>query len=127
MRTTEGSAPAYLLKVPSGAAIKTLHLDGIYVEDQQAQSYSPIANLIAIPTGGTIKNLDIAALDPTNITALAAPSDSGRIGRLYGAGLAASGFQVPDAIVPDLVPYISATSPHAGRYCVKQSGKAVCM
>ena len=127
MRTAEGSAPAYLLKVPSGSAIKSLHLDGIYIEDQQGQSYSPIANLIAIPAGGAITNLDIAALDPTSITALASSSDFGRIGRLYGAGLAATGFQVPDAIVPNLVPYISGTSPHAGKYCVKQGGEAVCM
>lgn len=127
MRTTEGSAAAYLLKVASVNAIKTLHLDGIYVEDQQGQSYSPIANLIAIELGGAITNLDVAAVDPTNMTAFAAPGDFERIGRLYGAGLAATGFQVPDAIVPDLVPYISGTSPNAGKFCVKQGGKPVCM
>ncbi len=127
MRTTAGNAGAYLLKVPSVDAIKTLHLDGIYVENQQGQSYSPIANLIAIEPGGAITNLDVAAIDPTNITALASPGDYGRIGRLYGAGLAATGFQVPDAIVPNLVPYISGTSPNAGNFCVKKSGTPACM
>lgn len=127
MRNEEGHMGAYLLKVPRGCAIQNLHLDGVFIENQALASYSPVSSLLAVPEGGEIANVDIGALDPTNILALASADDYKRIGRLRGAGLAATGFPVPDAIVPNLVPYISGTTPHAGTLCIKRNGKPVCL
>lgn len=127
MRTDDGHAGAYLLKVPRGCAIQNLHLNGVFVENQAGESYRPIPNLLAIPAGGAIANLDIGALDPSNIAALTSADDYKRIGRVQGAGLTATGFPVPDAIVPNLVPYISGTAPHEGKFCVKRKGTPACM
>ena len=127
VRNPAGSAAAYLVDVPAGSSICTLHLNGVYVENSHGEAYSPIPNLLAVSDGGKISKLDIGSIDPTNVTALVSPGDMSRTGSVYGAGLAASGFQLPDASVPDHVPYVSMTPPNAGKLCFKRNGTPACM
>jgi len=82
--------------------------------------FGAISVALTCPSGGVLGALDVQSLDPTNITALT--TDFSQITSIYGPGLAATGFGVPDANVPNLVPYISATGANAGKFCVKYSG-----
>jgi len=126
MRNYDGHMGAYPVNVPRGCTIQNLHLNGIAIENQTRESYPPVSGLVTVPEGGEISNLDLEALDPTNIKALASADDYKRIRRLQGPGLAATGFPVPDVIVPNLVPYISGTPPQEGKFCVKRNGTPAC-
>lgn len=86
-RTSTGNAAAYLLNVPSGDTVTNLHLDGVYVENQQGTSYSAIADLITVPSGGSIGSIDVGDIDPPNVTALASSGDLGRVTNVRGSGL----------------------------------------
>jgi hypothetical protein len=123
-RSTAGNAAAFAVMVPKGSAIATAHLD-ISVENEPGKPYPAIPYLIS--AAGTLSNLDIKNLDPNNITALAA--DYTHIANIYGTSLAAANWQVPDAKVRDLVPYISDGSGRgkAGHFCVKRSGRPRCL
>ena len=126
-RNPSGSAAAYLVNVAAGDIIDTLHLEGVYVENSHGHSYDPIPDLLTVSSGGAVSKLDIGSVDPSNITALASSGNLQRIGRIYGAGLAATGFQIPDDIIPDHVPYVSRSKPNVGKLCFKRNGIPVCM
>jgi hypothetical protein len=81
-RNTDGNSAAYLTQVISGDSIKKLTLNGFSIENEQGQSYSAVANLIDIPSGGAIGTLHIPTLDPTLITSVLSSGSSARLTNL---------------------------------------------
>jgi hypothetical protein len=93
-------------------------LAGFNVDNETGQTYAPVPNLLKM-TSITIAELDVDAVDPTFVTALA--DSFTNITTIRGAGVAASGFQIPDANVAANTLYISATSPNAGKLCIQHT------
>ena len=125
-RTTLGSAAAFAVaSAGGGASIGRLEIDGFSVENEAGQSYAAIPYLIDT-TNLSIGELYIASLDPANIAALVNPANGfAGISKITGPGLAACGFPVPDSLVPNGVPYISANGA-PGHLCAKDpSGNGV--
>lgn len=127
VRTADGHAVAPLLNVPARNAIGVLHLDGIFFENGQGTKSPPVPELLRITAGGSIRQVDVGSVDTSNVERLAEPGDLNGLGEIYGPGLAASGFQVPEAKVPNGVPFVSADSKNAGHLCFKRSGKLSCL
>jgi hypothetical protein len=103
--------------------IKRLVIRGYNITNEAGQPFSPLPFLLRIGTGCSIGELWIDSLDPTNITALV-DSKHGwtNIASLNGPGVLASGFQIPDAVMANNCPYISATGANAGKSCIKRGG-----
>ncbi len=122
-RNTKGSARSWLTTVPRGATIKKLTINGFKISDQAGQSFKPIPYLIDVESGGAITELVINALDPGNISALVNPKTGfGGVSSISGPGVLASGFRIPDSVMANNVPYISATGPNAGAAVIKLMG-----
>jgi len=76
---------------------------------QEAASSSSIPNLLNIGSG-SIGQLVLNSLDSTNIHAAVSAGGFSSIGSISGKGVLATGWEFPDAVVADGVPYISASS-----------------
>jgi Glycosyl hydrolases family 28 len=121
-RTTRGSALAFgLNSTVAGAVFQRFVIDGVAVINEAGQSFSAIPFLIDL-TDLTITELVINSLDPTNITALVNPSTGFGSVIISGPGVLATGYQIPDANMANDCYYISATSPNAGKVCIKLAG-----
>lgn len=123
-RNTAGNSAAFMLNAGaiSGSVIKKLTIRGFGIDDEQGQSYSAIPYLIDM-LDLTITELVIDALDSTLITALVNPTTGFTgIGSISGAGVLATGFQIPDSVMANNTPYISATGANAGLPCIKVGG-----
>jgi hypothetical protein len=126
-RTPAGNAAPCLInsRDPAGASIAKLVINGFCISNQTGSSPSPVPYLIDM-ANLTISQLVIDALDSTNIAALVNPASAFKgIGTISGAGVLASGFQIPDSVMANGVPYISATSPNEGKPCIKIAGKVM--
>ena len=126
-RTPAGNASPSLInsREPAGASIAKLVIDGFSVSNQTHTSPSPVPYLIDM-ANLTIGHLVIEALDTNNIAALVNPASGFKgIGSISGAGVLATGFQIPDSVMANSVPYISATSPNEGNPCIKIAGKVM--
>lgn len=77
------------------------------------------------PTNLAISNLAVRRLDPTHWAALINGSTWTNLPKINGAGLVESGFQIPDAQIPNGTFYISNTSPNAGKVCLKNTSGTV--
>ena len=122
-RSTRGSSAAYGVQSTfAGCTIGRLRISGFNVVNQSGQSYAAIPYLIDM-LDLTITELVIDALDSTLISALVNPTTGFTgIGSISGAGVLAAGFQIPDSVMANGTPYISATSPNAGKPCIKLGG-----
>jgi hypothetical protein len=124
-RNTRGSSLAFLLQCNSAAAgtvINRVELDGTDIVDQQGQTYSQSPYAIDM-ANMSITELVINSLDPTHFAALVNPTTGFTgIGKISGPGVLQSGYQIPDSVMANNTPYISATSPNAGKPCIKISG-----
>ena len=87
--------------------MRAVRLNGFAV--QQAGSYSPIPELLNIGSG-SIGQLVLGSLSKTNITAPVSAGGFSSIGSVSGAGVLATGWEFPDAVIADGVPYISAST-----------------
>jgi hypothetical protein len=93
--------------VQYGSIINNLVLNGFAVQD--AGSYSPANDLLQFPSG-SIGNLVITAVTSTGIQSAASASGFSDISLVSGAGVLATGWQFPDAVMANGVPYISAST-----------------
>jgi hypothetical protein len=59
---------------------------------------------------GSIGELILNAVSGSNFSAPVAPNGFSNIGLVAGAGVLASGWEFPDGVMADDVPYISSTS-----------------
>jgi hypothetical protein len=90
-----------------GSRIDELEFNGFTVQDHGA--YSPVVELLDIEAG-SIGQLTIAALSTSNIQAPVSPGGFASIGSVNGAGVLATGWEFPDAVMANGVPYISAST-----------------
>jgi hypothetical protein len=93
--------------IEDNSIIANLSFNGFVVQD--AGSYSSVPALVDIGSQ-SIGQLVLAALDSSNIKAPVAAGGFSKIGSVAGAGVLATGWEFPDAVMANEVPYISATT-----------------
>ena len=123
-RNSAGSAAAYAIQTAANAKITKVTFNGFSIDAPSGTAYTAVPYLIDIPTGGSIGQLVINSIDSTNITALVNPGTLGFAGitTISGPGVLATGWQIPDSVMANNTPYISATGANAGKACVKIAG-----
>ena len=123
-RSTRGNAAAFVLHAADaarGSVIRKLSLEGFAIEDEVGQPFPPIPFLLDT-SNVIVEELYIGSLDPANIAALVKPELNFRgIDRISGPGVLAAGFPIPDHVMADNTPYLSADS---GKPSIKLLGKA---
>src|SRR5579871_6218375 len=90
--------------------------NGFSLQDQG--SFSSIPELLIIGSG-SIGQLALASLDSSNIKGPLAMSGFGNVGSVSGAGVLATAWEFPDAVMADEVPYISLST---GQPSIKVDG-----
>jgi Glycosyl hydrolases family 28 len=95
------------LVIDNDSTIDTVTFNGFAVQD--GGSSSPMANLLNMGWGA-VGQLVLDALDSTNISAPVSQGGFSSIGSISGAGVLATGWEFPDTVMADGVPYISASS-----------------
>jgi hypothetical protein len=108
------------LILENGSTIGNLELNGFAVQDAPGKSYAPAQELIDF-ISGTIGQLVLDAVDSTKIKAPVSAGGFAYIGTVSGAGVLATGWEFPDSVMADGVPYISAST---GSPAIKVNGAA---
>lgn len=93
--------------VENGTTITNLVFTGFSVVNQGL--LSPLPELLMIGSG-SIKQLVIDALDSHNISDPIAQGQFWSVGAICGTGLLATGWEIPDFVMANGVPYISAST-----------------
>jgi Glycosyl hydrolases family 28 len=104
-RSANVDAVAVILEDDS--TINNLVFNGFTVQD--AGSYSPLPELLNLESG-SIEQLVLDALDSSNIKTPVSAGGFSDIGTVSGVGVLATGWEFPDAVMANGVPYISATT-----------------
>lgn len=104
-RNTDEHAAAVILN--NNSIISALIFDGFTVQDGHSDRKTP--NLIAI-SEATIGGLILEAVDSTNITNAASLDGFSNIELVSGGGVLATGWEFPDSVMANEVPYISANT-----------------
>jgi hypothetical protein len=91
----------------SGSTIENLTVNGFGL--QEAASSSPMPTLLEIGSG-SIGQLVFESLDSNEINAPMSAGGFSNVGSVSGAGVLATGWEFPDAVMANGVPYISASS-----------------
>lgn len=132
VRNTAGSAGAGVINTTAGALtgvgsaiIKRMNVNGFQVVDAADTSLgaTPALFIAASPSAFTHTQLD--AVDPTQITALINSANTGVFGTVGGSSLSTTGWEIPDAIAALNTPYLSSTSPNAGKLCIQHTAGTV--
>jgi hypothetical protein len=90
--------------------IEHLVIDGLSVQDDSGTAYAPMPFVIRLNAGSQILRLDIESIDTRKFAQLLSnPAMFSQILSVRGAGVLATGWQFPDAVMDNGVPYISAT------------------
>ena len=89
------------------STIDKLSFNGFGVQD--GGSSSPVPNLLNIGLG-SIRQLVLDSLDTSNIRGPVSPGGFSSIGSVSGAGVLATGWEFPDTVMADGIPYVSANS-----------------
>jgi len=89
------------------SSIASLAFNGFAVQD--AGSYAPIPALIDIGSG-SVAQLVLSSISSANVTAPVSSEAFSSVGSVSGAGVLATGWEFPDAVMANGVPYISANS-----------------
>ena len=95
------------LVLENGSTISSLQFNGFGV--QNTGTSSPIYALMIIGSG-SVGQLAIGALNSTNIRIPLTTGDFASVRSVCGAGVLATGWKFPDAVMADGVPYISAST-----------------
>ena len=97
-------APVMLEK---DSTIGTVEFNGFALQD--AGSYSPAPELLNIGSG-SVGQLVLSSVETANIQAPVSPGGFASVGSVSGAGVLATAWEFPDAVMADGVPYISAST-----------------
>ena len=111
-----GNVPVPALIIANYSTIENLAFNGFAVQD--VGGYLPMQELLEI-VQGSIGQLVISSLNSNNILAPVSEGGFFSIESVSGAGVLATGWPFPDAVMADGVPYISASS---GSPSVKVNG-----
>jgi Glycosyl hydrolases family 28 len=103
----DSSANVAAVILDGGSTIDNLAFNGFEVSD--AKSYDPIPELFYIGQG-SIGQLVLGSVDCNNISAPVAAGGFSSIGSISGAGVLATLWKLPDAVMANGIPYISANS-----------------
>jgi hypothetical protein len=114
----DGDFDASALIIENGSTINNLELNGFAVQDAAGKSYAPAQELIEF-ISGTIGQMVLDAVTSTKIEAPVSPGGFAYTGTVSGTGVLATGWEFPDAVMANNVPYISATT---GQPSVKING-----
>jgi len=79
------------------------------VQDPAGSSFSPAQDLLNI-VSGSIGQLALDALNSTHMKDLVSAGGFSSIGSVSGAAVLATGWEFPDAVMANGVPYISAST-----------------
>jgi len=97
------------LILENNSTISSLEFNGFTVEDPPGKSYSSARELLHI-VSGSVGQLVIDALDSAHIKAPVSAGGFSSLGSVSGAGVLATGWEFPDAVMANGTPYISANS-----------------
>jgi Glycosyl hydrolases family 28 len=95
------------LILDNDSTIDNLAFNGYGLRD--AGSQLPLADLFGIESG-TVGQLVLDSVDSKNINFPVSPGGFSSVGSVSGAGVLATGWEFPDAVMANGVPYISANS-----------------
>ena len=115
-RSSDLDVAAVILE--NDSTISNLTFNGFAVQDKK--SYSPVPELLTIGAG-SVGQLVLGSLNSSNIEAPVSEGGFSDIGSVSGAGVLATGWEFPDAVMANGVPYISAST---GLPSVKVDGVA---
>ena len=102
-RNSDTKLAAVILE--SNSTIKNLTFNGFAVQD--AGSYSPVQELLNVGSA-SIGQLVLNSLDSSNIKTCTSAGGFSIIGSVSGTGVLATGWEFPDAVMVNEVPYVSA-------------------
>jgi hypothetical protein len=105
VRVSDVEVAAVVLE--NGATIANMQFNGFAVLD--TGSHSPVPVLLTIGSG-SIGQLVLHSIDSSHVTGAATAIGFSNIGSAAGKGVLATGWEFPDAVMADGVPYISANS-----------------
>jgi hypothetical protein len=91
------------------STINNMEFNGFAVQDLPGSSYSAVQELLNIEPG-SIGQLVLDSLNSTHINLPVSAGGFANIGSVSGAGVLATGWEFPDAVMADGVPYISAST-----------------
>jgi len=91
----------------NSATIATLKFNGFTMLD--TGSHSPVPALLTFGSG-SVGQLVLDSIDSSHMTGAATANRFSNIGAVAGKGVLATGWEFPDAVMADGVPYISANS-----------------
>jgi hypothetical protein len=97
------------LIVEYGSMVSNLTFNGFAVQDPNGSLYKPAPGLVEIASG-SIGQLVLNAVNSQQIAAAVTAGGFSSIGSVSGTGVLATGWEFPDAVVANGVPYISATT-----------------
>jgi len=104
-----GNYPVAALILEYGSTIGQVEFNGFAVEDPPGSSYSAVPELVNIESG-SIGQLVLDALTSTHIAAPVSAGGFTSVGSVSGAGVLATGWLFPDAVMANGVPYLSAST-----------------
>jgi len=105
-----------LLIVVNDSVVKNMTLNALNIKN--SKPYPPAQQLLHFPAG-TMGQLVINTLDSSNIRTLTTPQGYSMIGSICGVGVLATGWLIPDSVMEDGAPYISAST---GKPSIKVNG-----
>jgi len=104
-RNSNTKAAAVILE--NDSTINQVEFNGFALQD--AGSYSPLTELLNL-VSGSIGELVLDSVNSTDINSPVSPGGFADIGTVAGTGVLASGWEFPDVVMANEVPYISASS-----------------
>ena len=104
-----GNYDVAALILTNNSTINNLEINGFAVQDPPGSSYSTASELLNIAPG-SIGQLVIDALNSKAIKAPVSEGGFSNVGSVSGAGVLATGWEFPDAVMANGVPYISAST-----------------
>ena len=106
-RTSNGVTGGFILEYAS--SIANLAINGLSISDVPGKSYPAMQSLVDAASG-SIGNLIITNVDSKLIKAPCQAAQFSDINTVEGAGVLATGWEFPDSVMANGVPYISATT-----------------
>jgi hypothetical protein len=93
----------------NNSTINDLIFNGFAIQNASGKSFPPAQQLVNV-SSGTIGQLVLNAVSPAGITAPVSAGGFSKIGSVSGTGVLATGWQFPNVVMSNNVPYISANS-----------------
>jgi hypothetical protein len=104
-----GNFPVDALMLLFGSTIENFAFNGYSMQDAAGSSYTATPQLLNI-LSGSVPQLVLAGVTSTQIAAPVSPGGFASIGSVSGAGVLATDWQFPDAVMANNTPYISAST-----------------